>query len=284
MPVATAAIGAGTSLIGGLIGSKAAQDAAAAQQAAGQKAVNQVGTNTNASLAALNNTWLQDQSKLQPYQDAGAKAVSQLNDATLSADMPNASQIMSLDPGYAFNLSEGTKALQRAEAAGGSIGSGGALKAALQYSQGLASNEFGNAYNRYLQNNQLRFGELRSAADIGQNANSQFIGAGSNYANGTLNANMDQARLDSDLITGMGNAQAAGDIGAANAWSGALSGIGKSAGALALMPSSGSGYSFNPPATGAGSLITSPGAGSLNSMNFMPDLNASGYQLPGGQY
>ena len=34
-----------------------------------------------------------------------------------------------MDPGYQFRLSEGQKALERSAAAGGSLGSGGTLKA-----------------------------------------------------------------------------------------------------------------------------------------------------------
>jgi len=56
------------------------------------------------------------------------------------------------DPGYNFRMSEGLKALDRQAAARGGMMSGAALKAAGRYGQESASQEFGNAYNRYRQN------------------------------------------------------------------------------------------------------------------------------------
>jgi len=52
------------------------------------------------------------------------------------------------DPGYAFRLAEGNKALAGRQAAGGSYLSGGAIKEAQRYNQEFASAEFGNIYNR----------------------------------------------------------------------------------------------------------------------------------------
>ena len=54
------------------------------------------------------------------------------------------------DPGYQFRLSEGLKALDRQAAARGGLISGSALKASSRYGQDMASQEYGNAYNRAL--------------------------------------------------------------------------------------------------------------------------------------
>jgi len=54
------------------------------------------------------------------------------------------------DPGYQFRLSEGLKALDRQAAARGGLISGGALKASQRYGQDMASQEYGQAYNRAL--------------------------------------------------------------------------------------------------------------------------------------
>ena len=62
---------------------------------------------------------------------------------------PEAAQnFLTMDPGYKFRLSEGMKALDRQAAARGGLISGNALKATQRYGQDLASQEFGNAYNR----------------------------------------------------------------------------------------------------------------------------------------
>lgn len=57
------------------------------------------------------------------------------------------------DPGYKFRLDQGMQALQRSQAATGITG-GAAAKAIADYSQGLASQEYGNAYGRALQSSQ----------------------------------------------------------------------------------------------------------------------------------
>jgi len=71
---------------------------------------------------------------------------------------PSGSQVLQQDPGYQFRLQQGMKALQQQGAAGGQMFSGGQLKAAQQYGQGLASQEYDAAYNRALGQNQLAYG------------------------------------------------------------------------------------------------------------------------------
>jgi len=101
------------------------------------------------------------------------------------------------DPGYAFRLSEGKKALERASAARGQFAeyNPAAARALMSYGQGLASEEFGNAYNRYNQDQGNIFSRLANISGIGQNATGQLAGIGQNYANAAT-----------DLYTGMGNA------------------------------------------------------------------------------
>lgn len=52
------------------------------------------------------------------------------------------------DPGYQFRLKEGLGAIERSAAARGTLGTGGTLKDLMDYGQGLASQEYGNAFNR----------------------------------------------------------------------------------------------------------------------------------------
>ncbi len=53
------------------------------------------------------------------------------------------------DPGYAFRLAEGMKALEQSAAARGNLLSGGTGKALQRYGQGLASQEYQNAFARF---------------------------------------------------------------------------------------------------------------------------------------
>jgi hypothetical protein len=59
-------------------------------------------------------------------------------------------QQMEADPGYAFRLSEGQAAIDRSAAARGGLQSGAALKAAAEYGQNMGSQEYNNAYNRFM--------------------------------------------------------------------------------------------------------------------------------------
>lgn len=110
------------------------------------------------------------------------------------------------DPGYQFRLDQGTQALERSAAARGGLLSGGNLKDLTNYQQGVASQEYGNAYNRFNNDQSSRFNRLATLAGVGQTANNTLASVGQNTAN----------NIGSNLI-GSGNAQAAGTVGSANA-------------------------------------------------------------------
>lgn len=91
------------------------------------------------------------------------------------------------DPGYAFRLSEGQKALDRQAAARGGLISGGALKAATKYGQDMGSQEYTNAFNRYQTSRSNLLNPLQSLAGVGQTATNTLSGAagtaGTNLSN-----------------------------------------------------------------------------------------------------
>lgn len=111
------------------------------------------------------------------------------------------------DPGYAFRLAQGTKALQNSAAAKGNLLSGAYLKGLDNYSQGLASQEYQNAYNRYNTNQGNVFSRLSGVSQSGQNASSADQSAGQNYGNAA-----------SGITMNMANATAANKINQADAW------------------------------------------------------------------
>jgi hypothetical protein len=115
------------------------------------------------------------------------------------------------DPGYAFRLSEGQKALDRQAAARGGLISGGALKAATRFGQEMGSQEYTNAFNRYQTERGARLNPLQSLAGVGQTSVNQLGAAGQNYANAAGQA-----------LGAAGQAQASGYMGMANAASGGL--------------------------------------------------------------
>jgi hypothetical protein len=195
-----------------LIGSKASRDASSAQQQAAAQA------------SDVQRDIFERQVELQaPFREAGLKGQNRLLELLgLSEDknVPGYGKYataefgmdkFTADPGYAFRMSEGMKALERSAAARGGLLSGATLKGTQRYGQDLASQEYQNAFNRYqaervgtLNPYQALSGTAQTSANVlGQQAGALGQSLGSN-------------------IIGAGNAQASGYIGQANAITGGL--------------------------------------------------------------
>jgi len=157
------------------------------------------------------------------------------------------------DPGYAFRLSEGMKALDRTAASRGGLLSGATLKGAQRYGSDLASQEYGNAYNRFQTNRATQSQEyqnafnryqaeraakeqgygnafnrfqterintlapLQSLAGVGQSATQQAQQAAQNYATGASGtyANLATGQTGTLGALGAGQTGALGAFGAA---------------------------------------------------------------------
>jgi hypothetical protein len=94
---------------------------------------------------------------LDPAQYAFQAPVQALNPADYAFTATTGQQVLDDDPGYQFRVSEGRKALDAQAAAKGGLISGGALKAAQNYGQQLASQEYGRAYERGLGRNVMNY-------------------------------------------------------------------------------------------------------------------------------
>lgn len=79
-------------------------------------------------------------------------------------------ELLANDPGVAFRQSEARKALEGSAAARGDLLSGGTLQALQSRSQDLASQEYGQAWNRAAQQAQMReqWGQQATAQNFGQ--------------------------------------------------------------------------------------------------------------------
>lgn len=244
MPAAAGIIGAGTSLLGGILGSSAASKAAAQQAQSQQEAIAQENAAKSQALGTQAGVYNSETGALAPYQGAGKDALASLAAGTATGGVfnstPTSAQVMEQDPGYQFNLDQGQKALERAEAAAGTINSGGALKAASKFATNYTTNAYQDAYNQFMGTRQSNYNNLLSLAGLGQTANQQFLNASQNYGNESSGIDMSTANQIGNYLTGEGNAKAAGTAGSAKAWTGALGGIAKSATAI---PFNTSGYS-----------------------------------------
>ena len=188
-----------------LIGASAAKSAAGTQADA-----------ANASTAAQERMFERQVELQEPWRKAGETALNRLS-AGLGAggefDKAFSQTNWKQDPGYAFRLSEGMKALDRTAAARGGLISGSALKAATRYGQDMASQEYQNAFNRYYAERANKLQPLQSLAGIGQTS-----------ANTLSNAAGQFGQQIGSNIQAAGAAQAAGTMGMANAIS---SGVGQ---------------------------------------------------------
>jgi hypothetical protein len=113
------------------------------------------------------------------------------------------------DPGYAFRLAEGEKALQRQLAASGMSQSGAAMKAALQYGQGVADQTYNDAYERWMGGQRQRYNML--AGQTGLNASTAL-------ANTLGNLGANQVALADPIAEGyVNNGNITGNASAAQA-------------------------------------------------------------------
>lgn len=185
----------GSAVIGGVMSNKAANTQAQAAQA---------------GIDAQQQMFEQQTALQEPWRQAGIGALNQL--APLAANYkPFGMDQFNADPGYAFRLSEGQKAIERSAAARGGLQSGGALKAAARYGQDMGSQEYQNAFNRYQTERAAQLNPLQSLAGVGQSSANTMTAAagqmGQNTAQGLASA---------------ANARASGYVGGANALTSAL--------------------------------------------------------------
>jgi hypothetical protein len=238
-------IGAAGSLGSSIIGAHAAGSAADTQVNAENKVLDLLKTLTPQEQAAIESgvsganstlgaTYNENLGLLKPYLSSGTTALAQLNALTGGGGFQAPTSVTEQnDPGYQFRMEQGDLAQQRSAAAAGGVLGGGEAKALQQYSQGLASNEYGNVYNRALGTYQTNFGNLQSLANLGMGATNTGVSAGnilgSQEASNTLQGGFGTAGVlgqnfgsTATALTGAADASAAGTIGKANAWSGGL--------------------------------------------------------------
>lgn len=145
----------------------------------------------------------------EPFRQAGVNALPELIEA--SRYTPFSMEQFQQDPGYAFRLREGLKALDRSAAARGGLLGGNQLRGVTQFGQDLASQEYTNAFNRYQAERAARLNPLQSLTGMGQSTAANVAGQA-----GQLGQSM------AGNIIGAGNARASGYMGMANALTGGL--------------------------------------------------------------
>lgn len=176
--VAAAAIGAAGSIGGGILASQGAEQ------------------HTGAMGDAINfgkKRFHEGKANLTPYVQFGRE---QLGD--LSEFLRDKNPMNFRDPGYQFRFDQGLKSIEGSAAAGGNLLSGDTLRALTQYGQDMASQEYANAFGRYIDEGQFRRGLAgmgqAAATDLGQLG----VQSSANLAGATNNAGYG----NSDMIWG----------------------------------------------------------------------------------
>jgi hypothetical protein len=104
------------------------------------------------------------------------------------------------DPGYAFRLKEGLKAAEGSAAARGGLLSGATTRGVQRRAQDLASQEYGNAYDRYRQQKQDLYNILAAQQGVGTQAGGNLANLTTNYGANMANYAMGQGAIDAAKI------------------------------------------------------------------------------------
>ena len=252
----------GSALVGGYVASKGQQQAADTQANAARESGAISKDVADRQLALQTRQYEEGVQRQQPFLTAGTNALARMQagefaqPGAFNANDPRYAQPgafsfgandFQADPGSAFRLSEGQRALERTAAARGGLISGTALKAASRYSGDLASQEYQNAYQRALTGygtqvdrsntafsrgltgynadvarSDTGYNRLAGMAGVGQTTTQQLNTAGQTMANnlGTAGGNMatSMGKLYSDTGINQGNALMAGAGARASAY------------------------------------------------------------------
>lgn len=200
----------------------------------------QYAQNRNDMLAQYN----QGRADQAPWLEAGRNTLGQLTGRLPELTQRFTPGDLQNDPGYKFELQRGIDSINAGARGNGTLNSGATLKALMGFGQGLASTKYNEAFNRNQGQNQSIYNMLAGISGTGQNTANGMANAGNALASnlgsmgmnamgqvGTMGANamgqigsagQNMANNIGNNMMGAGNAQAAGQIGQANAWSNAI--------------------------------------------------------------
>ena len=152
-----------------------------------------------------------------PYRATGERGANLYNtmaDTGYLTAQPSMDDLTRLMPNYRFGLDQGMGQLNSQLNAAGGLVSGNAIQGAQQFAQGYAGNSLLDAFNAYQANRSNVVSNVNALTNVGQQANATTATAASGA---TANA--------SNMLSSIGNAQAAGTMGAANAYASGLNNI-----------------------------------------------------------
>lgn len=219
-------ISGGTSLIGGVIASRAANNAAQVQADAATQAAETMRLAGQDAIGFNREVLQQQQENLQPWLDAGTGALTSIGDMLKDPfKLPTMEEAMQ-DPGIQFALDRGTKAVEASLRSKGLSSSGKAQKELTEFAQGTASQGYDQVVNRRLTERQANLNPLFSLAGLGQDStnslNTALGTAGGRNADLTVNTAANVANQQTNAAA----ARASGIASSGNIYGSTVGGIG----------------------------------------------------------
>jgi hypothetical protein len=219
----------GSAVIGGV----SARSAGKAQERAAETGAQASRETTQASIESQERMFDRQVELQEPFRQTGLTAQNRLADLlgiSGRTDQPGYGYGLQrftmdnyqADPGYGFRLKRVLDAMERTAAARGGLLSGNQLRGAMEFGQDLASQEYGNAFNRYQTERANILNPLQSLGGVGQTATNTLTNAAGNLGAGMAGAYSNLGNALGASAINAGNARASGYMGTANALSGAV--------------------------------------------------------------
>lgn len=205
---------------------------------ASEKAANQQAAANRAALAYQQQIHDEAKTNLSPYIQSGIKNLGtyqNLLDTTTQPTMNYTQDDFSFDkwkdPGAQYQMDQSARAMESSALAKGATG-GGFAKALQTNRSNLANTAYSSAYDRWLNNSKLKYGQASDQYTrdytaqqnkLGQYAN--LAGQGLTAGNALAGFGNQAASTMGNLYSGLGSAQAAGTLGSNNAIVSGLQGV-----------------------------------------------------------
>ena len=231
MGLETAIIG---SVVGGVASHRAAKKAASAQKEAAYEASKTARDLSAKQMDLYKQIYDEQKAQQAPYLQQGQAAIGKLGSLMGGADPfkdylakagLSGGQFNQNNPQYQFLLKQGQQALDRSAAARGMGYSGAQMKAAQQFGQGLASQQYDKEYSRASDEFSNYYNRLAALAQGGQQAATTASQLGGQYAQNASNTLASLSDARTNILGQQANARASGYAAQANALNNTLGGL-----------------------------------------------------------
>ena len=238
MSLGTLGLGLG-SIGASLYGANQAKKGMNAQIEAGDRAAALEAQSAADQLKLQREIWEKQQADYKPYLEQGTYGINtlgslmksgsgQLNnpfDTYLKSKGLAGGKFDTSNPAYQFQLKQGQQALDRSSAARGMGYSGAQMKAAQEYGQGLASQQYDKEYNRASGEFGDYYNRLAGLAKGGEQAATALGNYGNQYATAGSNTLGNLSGAQTGILGQQANARASGYAANANAITGGLNSL-----------------------------------------------------------